>query len=38
MVTIADMLEETDRILDGSSPVVKTRLALLEIAKEVLTL
>lgn len=38
LVTIPDMLEETKHILDGTSPVVKTRVALLEIAKDVLTL
>ncbi len=38
MIPIADVLEETARILDGTSPVVKARLRLLEVAKDVLAL
>ena len=36
--TIADVLAETEKILDGTSPVVKTRVTLLEVAKDVLAL
>lgn len=38
IVTIADVLAETAKILDGTSPVVKTRVALLEKARDVLAL
>jgi 6-phosphofructokinase 1 len=38
VIPIPAMLEETKRILDGSSPVVKTRLKLLEKARDVLAL
>ena len=37
-VPIAEVLEETARILDGSSPVVKTRLALLRQVQDILAL
>ncbi len=36
IVSIADVLAETAKILDGTSPVVKTRVALLEKVKDVL--
>ena len=38
LVPIGDVLEETERILDGTSPVVKTRLALLKQVKDILAL
>lgn len=38
VIPIADVLEETEKILDGTSPVVKTRIALLEKARDVLAL
>ncbi len=37
-IPIAEVLEETQRILDGTSPVVKTRLALLDAVRHLLAL
>ncbi len=38
MVTIPEMLAETERLLDGTSPVVKRRLGMLEKVKDILAM
>jgi len=38
MISIGEVLDETARILDGSSPVVKTRLALLSQVRDILAM
>ncbi len=38
MVTIPEMLTETERLLDGTSPVVQRRIGLLEKVKDILAL